>query len=637
MHAIPGPDRLQAGSYVGQARDRLQAGSYVGQARGALGLATLALALAFAPTLGAQGGTPEKQDAAPSTEVAAPPNAQNGPDTRSDPTVNQPPDTSAAAPALSPAAPVSSLTLEEPVPPAAPPAPPPVSTEPEWILRGEVVVFGNDVVIRENERASKVVAIGGDVTMRGRIDGELVAIGGDVQIDGPVGKLVAVLGDVTLGPKASVAGEAVAVLGELDNPHQVPIHGQTVAVGGFVPHPSFGSMLAWVGDAVSHVRLLSPQIVWPWYIFGAGALFYLLLAAVFGRGINACARVLEESPGTTLSTAIAMLPLLPLFTLLLICTVIGIVLLPFLAVIVLFAVAFGKAAVLGFLGRAVLRAFGGGDAVERAWLTVLIGVALLALLYCLPFVGLLVWALTGWVGLGMVVAAVREKRRRERVVAAPRSIPTPVVMAAAVHPEFVSAPPPPMAASGSPEVATSVQEGEASISPEANDAPVPPVMPPPLSSPSPVRDDRFRGQEKLRRELEDRNRGWTGAGLPRADFFLRLGALLIDIVLVGVVGGVSMAFALLPFPLLFGGYAFAMWQWKGTTVGGIIFNLQVVRLDGRPMDVATALVRTLVGFLSVAVAGLGFLWCLWDPEWQTWHDKVAGTVVVRVPKSTPLV
>lgn len=631
LHAIPGSDRVQARSYSGQTC-------------GALGLAWLAVVLAFASTLQAQEATPATQDAAPTTEVATPLNAQNGLDTRSDPAVSQPPETPAPVPALAPVAPASVVALEEPLPPAAPPALTSVVTEPEWIHRGEVVVFGNDVVIRENERASKVVAIGGDVDMRGRVDGELVAVGGDVKINGPVGELVAVFGDVTLGPKACVNGEAVAVLGELDNPHQVPIHGETVAVGGFIPHPGFGSMLAWAGDAVSHVRLLSPHIAWPWYIFGAGALFYLLLAAVFGRGINACARVLEESPGTTLATAIAMLPLLPLFTLLLICTVLGIVLLPFLAVIVLFAVAFGKAAVLVFLGRAVLRAFGGGEAVERAWLTVLIGAALLALLYCLPFVGLLVWALTSWVGLGMVVAAVREKRRRERAVVAPRPMPTPSVTAfataaASAAPESVGSTFAPVADRGAsaPEVSAAVVEGAASVVPEASDAAVPPVMPPPPSAEYSAYAERLAGQEKLRREVEDRTRGRAGAGLPRADFFLRLGALLIDIVLVGVVGGVSLAFALLPFPLLFGGYAFAMWQWKGTTVGGIIFNLQVVRLDGRPMDVATALVRTLVAFLSVAVAGLGLLWCLWDEEQQTWHDKVAGTVVVRVPKSTPLV
>ena len=115
---------------------------------------------------------------------------------------------------------------------------------------------------------------------------------------------------------------------------------------------------------------------------------------------------------------------------------------------------------------------------------------------------------------------------------------------------------------------------------------------------------------------------------PRADFGVRLAALLIDLVLVGVVGGMSLVFAVLPFPLLFGGYAFAFWLWRGTTIGGIVFNLKVARLDGRPVDAATAAVRTLVAFLSVVPAGLGFLWCLWDDERQTWHDKVAGTVVV---------
>jgi uncharacterized RDD family membrane protein YckC len=26
---------------------------------------------------------------------------------------------------------------------------------------------------------------------------------------------------------------------------------------------------------------------------------------------------------------------------------------------------------------------------------------------------------------------------------------------------------------------------------------------------------------------------------------------------------------------------------------------------------------------------LGLLWVLWDPQKQGWHDKMAGTVVVR--------
>jgi uncharacterized RDD family membrane protein YckC len=33
------------------------------------------------------------------------------------------------------------------------------------------------------------------------------------------------------------------------------------------------------------------------------------------------------------------------------------------------------------------------------------------------------------------------------------------------------------------------------------------------------------------------------------------------------------------------------------------------------------------------VAGIGFLWIAFDPGKQAWHDKIAGTAVVRVPKS----
>jgi uncharacterized RDD family membrane protein YckC len=72
-------------------------------------------------------------------------------------------------------------------------------------------------------------------------------------------------------------------------------------------------------------------------------------------------------------------------------------------------------------------------------------------------------------------------------------------------------------------------------------------------------------------------------------------------------------------------------------VGGIVFDLQVVRLDDRAVDWETSIVRALACFLSMAVAGLGFLWIAFDPGKQAWHDKIAGTAVVRVRKGVPLV
>lgn len=43
------------------------------------------------------------------------------------------------------------------------------------------------------------------------------------------------------------------------------------------------------------------------------------------------------------------------------------------------------------------------------------------------------------------------------------------------------------------------------------------------------------------------------------------------------------------------------------------------------------LLRETVGrFVSGIVLALGYLWMLWDKNKQTWHDKMANTVVVRV-------
>ena len=79
-------------------------------------------------------------------------------------------------------------------------------------------------------------------------------------------------------------------------------------------------------------------------------------------------------------------------------------------------------------------------------------------------------------------------------------------------------------------------------------------------------------------------------------------------------------------------YGAVMWKLRGSTIGGIVFDLRVVRLDGREIDWETAIIRALSCFLSLAVAGLGFFWIAFDGARQAWHDKIAGTVVVRVPK-----
>lgn len=119
---------------------------------------------------------------------------------------------------------------------------------------------------------------------------------------------------------------------------------------------------------------------------------------------------------------------------------------------------------------------------------------------------------------------------------------------------------------------------------------------------------------------------------------MRMGALFIDAVIIGIVlsplrhhGAHDVMLITLAI------YGAVMWKLKGTTIGGVLCGLQVVRLDGRPVDWGTSIVRALSCFLSFVVLGLGFIWIAIDRDHQAWHDKIAGTVVVRPPKGVSLI
>ncbi len=115
-----------------------------------------------------------------------------------------------------------------------------------------------------------------------------------------------------------------------------------------------------------------------------------------------------------------------------------------------------------------------------------------------------------------------------------------------------------------------------------------------------------------------------------AGFASRLGSVVLDIILVAIVSALLDLETGFVVALLLA-YHIALWTWKGTTIGGIICQVRVVRTDGGAVLFTDALVRGLATVFSVVVAGLGWLWILWDPDRQAWHDKIADTFVVRAP------
>lgn len=76
-----------------------------------------------------------------------------------------------------------------------------------------------------------------------------------------------------------------------------------------------------------------------------------------------------------------------------------------------------------------------------------------------------------------------------------------------------------------------------------------------------------------------------------------------------------------------------LWVYKSTSPGKMFFSARIVDAEtGGDLTVKQCVVRYLGYFVSLVPLGLGFLWIAFDSRKQGWHDKLAGTVVVRCKK-----
>ena len=83
------------------------------------------------------------------------------------------------------------------------------------------------------------------------------------------------------------------------------------------------------------------------------------------------------------------------------------------------------------------------------------------------------------------------------------------------------------------------------------------------------------------------------------------------------------------------GYTCYCWTHGGQTIGMLAWRLYVQRENGAALDWPLALRRLGAACVSLAAAGLGFVWLLFDPARRTWHDRWTHTrVLVRPGKST---
>jgi uncharacterized RDD family membrane protein YckC len=76
--------------------------------------------------------------------------------------------------------------------------------------------------------------------------------------------------------------------------------------------------------------------------------------------------------------------------------------------------------------------------------------------------------------------------------------------------------------------------------------------------------------------------------------------------------------------------AVVCWRKWSATPGKMFVGVRVAdAYTGGPLSLQQCLERYFAYYLSWIPACLGFLWAAWDRRKQGWHDKLAGTVVVR--------
>lgn len=485
--------------------------------------------------------------------------------------------------------------------------------------REALVAIGSSAELPAGEEAQAVVAIAGSATVKGTVSDAVVAVLGNVEVSGEVGDaVVAVLGNVKLLPGAKVRGDVVSVAGRVERADDVEIGGHVQEVRfGALNLPNMDWLKNFLVKCVFLARPLSFGVGWVWIVAGLFLLLYLLVALAFPRPVEACVEEITRRPATTLLLGLLTKVLLPIVTIVLLATGIGLFVVPFLFAAVLFAGILGKVALLAYFGRQIGRQTGLA-VLQPLLIALLVGCLLLTVLYLVPFLGLLVYAVTGIWALGAAVSAAfgtmrREQPQRSATPPAPPSTPPPAWPAAGQVSPTPAAMTAPLASMPVPPVESAA--GAATAADATSQFQPPPAA---AAAPAPA--------------APPVNEAWT---LPRAGFWERMGAGFLDVILVSILGALVGG---PPLGLLVAlAYFAGLWTWKGTTVGGIVLNLKVVRLDGQPVSFPVALVRALAAAFSMVVFFLGFLWIAWDAEKQGWHDKIAGTVVVRTPRGQSLV
>ena len=272
----------------------------------------------------------------------------------------------------------------------APPAVAQTVSEPET----QVVLSGR-AEVRAGERVETVVIVDGPALIEGHVEGAVVALNGDIRVSGTVEEaVVAVNGRATILSGARVGGDVVSSKAPQVDPGAT-VEGDTRTV-----RFSFRALgvLFWLA----------------WWVAVTISLLVIgmVLLAVIPAAMGAAYRVARNEPGPALGWGLLVAVVLPVASVLVMLSIVGIPLglLGLLTLVLLYAVGYVVGALA--VGRLMVK-----EPASR-FLAFVVGLVVLRLVGLVPAVGGLVTFLVAAFGLGAVaLAGSRAARSREPVIA----------------------------------------------------------------------------------------------------------------------------------------------------------------------------------------------------------------------------
>jgi hypothetical protein len=273
----------------------------------------------------------------------------------------------------------------------------------------DAIVTGESYKLEPGQSTNgAVVLIGGNGEINGTINGDLVLIGSKANFGGTVnGDFVTIGSNLLFKPGAVANGDYVSVASAVRGEEELTTNGERVTLNGYSP------AVPVIKEALTNIvqlRPMSPSSVFSWILAIIMLTVSLVLGLIFPQVFAVTEAIVRNRPGNSLLVGLAVILGGTVLSFLLAITVVGIIALPFLALVFLVLNLFGCTLVCYSIGKRIAPQATNRSYAVYVW--IILGTVVTWVLYCIPIIGFLAAGLASLLGLGTFAIYLVERFRR---------------------------------------------------------------------------------------------------------------------------------------------------------------------------------------------------------------------------------